>query len=189
MKPISGLNAQAPAPAPPASKPAEPTAPQDSVEVGGDRSFGHSLARGVFGVAGGVGGAFVGFSAGAIKHAGDNSIQAPDLVTRSARWAFASLGLVQGLVAGAAFGPAGIAAGLVLGPILGAAVGGAVTGAVEGGIDAVKGGLKGGWSGIQRGSAGGAALADRFFGPGEKPPEGGTPPAPPQPAPPAPEKA
>lgn len=171
MNPISASN-----PAPVALKPAATPAPsagpeavQDRVEVGADRSFGHSLARGVFATVGGVGGALAGFAGGTIRHAGDGSVEVPDKVTGAARLVGASLGLLRGVMVGLGHGPVGLALGVVVGPLLGAMAGGGLVGAAEASVDAVKGGVTGGVTGARRGFSGGQALADRWFGP--KPPE------------------
>jgi hypothetical protein len=167
MNPISGLNqlTALPAPAAPSAPPAQSEAPKDEVEIGGKRSFGHSLARGVFGAAGGIGGAVTGFAGGAIRHAGDRSVQVPGKLTGAARLVGAGLGLLRGVVVGLGQGPVGLALGVVVGPVLGAMAGGGVVGAAEAGVDALKGGFKGGFSGARKGIDGGQALADRWFGP------------------------
>ncbi len=181
MNPISGLNQvpALPAPTAPSAPPAQSEAPKDGVEIGGERSFGHSLARGIFGVAGGVGGAVTGFAGGTIRHAGDRSVQVPGRITGAARLVGAGLGLLRGVMVGLGQGPVGLALGIVVGPVLGAMAGGGVVGAAEAGVDALKGGFKGGASGARKGIDGGQALADRWFGPKDpgqaKPPQ--TPPS------------
>lgn len=159
----------APSPAPAASTPpaAPPAPPKDDVQIGTDEPsklyrFGRGAAATVGGLACGV----VGAGTGGVQHAGDQSVQVPRALVRSAAICGAALGLAHGVVAGLGGGPIGLAIGIITGPTIGAFVGGgAVLGAATA-VDALKGSAQGARAGFHTGFSYVSDVVDRMAGRG-----------------------
>ncbi|MBM3464475.1 MAG: hypothetical protein FJX76_20455 [Armatimonadetes bacterium] len=170
----AGVQTPAPAPATPSAPAEAPATVQDKVEVGkndNEPSVAFRLARGAAGFVAGAATAVGAASLGAVRHAGDQSVELPAAAKSTLRIAGAGLGLIKGVTMGLAFGPLGVVIGAVAGPVLGAWTGGALAGGVEAVIDAGEGAFEGAKKGFTAGNDWARGLVDSMAGHPRKEPE------------------